>query len=256
VTSQYSTSNKEKRSLYGLSDQEYLSQDFIKSHDQLFNHVIHHAGLPYSYNSQPQQFGNNNFGIDYLNYGVPLISNHLSPLDNSYISNGRILKQYSVKEFSNDQAHSLATTNGNHPGGRKFLFETHKTPFVGQVQVPYVVHSPFARAMPTNRYLPTNFSPLLNLPTNFQLIPQQPQLFQPAGQRNPAAVVNLAKNHGPVALGSGALGYIRLANGDIYLGSGSLGYINQQQHTSDITSAVLRKGKESQAGPLSFGHNN
>ncbi|XP_055680871.1 uncharacterized protein LOC129788663 [Lutzomyia longipalpis] len=64
---------------------------------------------------------------------------------------------------------------------------------------------------------------------------------------------HLHKNHGPIALGSGSLGYIRLANGVFFLGSGSLGYISQKQY---FDSLVPPQAKRFQVpGPLTFGHN-
>ncbi|XP_046812366.1 flocculation protein FLO11 [Lucilia cuprina] len=56
-----------------------------------------------------------------------------------------------------------------------------------------------------------------------------------------------------VALGSGGLGFIRLANGNVYLGSGSLGYISGQQHSQEINEARTRTGAP-QPDPLHFGH--
>ncbi|XP_059616474.1 uncharacterized protein LOC132261603 [Phlebotomus argentipes] len=63
----------------------------------------------------------------------------------------------------------------------------------------------------------------------------------------------LHKNHGPIALGSGSLGYIQLPNGVFFLGSGSLGYISQKQYYDSLTPARVRQLQV--PGPLTFGHN-
>lgn len=55
-----------------------------------------------------------------------------------------------------------------------------------------------------------------------------------------------------IALGSGGLGYIRLPNGNVYLGSGSLGYISGQQRVASVLDARTRSEATSDA--LHFGH--
>lgn len=61
----------------------------------------------------------------------------------------------------------------------------------------------------------------------------------------------LSPHHGPVALGSGSLGYFRHSNGAVFLGSGSLGYISHRQRTDDVREA--RRRQSPAAGPLTFG---
>lgn len=55
----------------------------------------------------------------------------------------------------------------------------------------------------------------------------------------------------PVQLGSGSLGYLRLANGAVYLGSGSLGYIDDRQKNIELNS--IRGRQSPKASPLTFG---
>lgn len=55
----------------------------------------------------------------------------------------------------------------------------------------------------------------------------------------------------PVQLGSGSLGYLRLANGAVYLGSGSLGYTNGPQKTVELND--IRSRQSPKASPLTFG---
>ncbi|GAB0094292.1 uncharacterized protein DMENIID0001_095670 [Sergentomyia squamirostris] len=63
---------------------------------------------------------------------------------------------------------------------------------------------------------------------------------------------HLAKNHGPIALGSGSLGYIRLPNGVYFLGSGSLGYVSQKQYYDGLSNI---QPQPLVPGPLHFGRN-
>ncbi|XP_055386585.1 uncharacterized protein LOC129615410 [Condylostylus longicornis] len=64
----------------------------------------------------------------------------------------------------------------------------------------------------------------------------------------------VTRNHGPIALGSGSLGYIQLRNGAAHLGSGSLGYITAPQASQAVIDAKTRKTL-APPGPLHFGHN-
>lgn len=64
----------------------------------------------------------------------------------------------------------------------------------------------------------------------------------------------LTEKHGPVALGSGALGIVQAPSGSVYLGSGSLGYISHQQHAEGVGEILDRRFQISRPGPLSFGH--
>uniref|UniRef100_A0A1A9ZCU4 DUF4774 domain-containing protein n=1 Tax=Glossina pallidipes TaxID=7398 RepID=A0A1A9ZCU4_GLOPL len=94
---------------------------------------------------------------------------------------------------------------------------------------------PFAHAPFFDGYRARQFDPLLS---------RQQQ------QRSSVAVSNPGD---AVALGSGGLGFIRLANGNVYLGSGSLGYISSQQHSQSLTEARTRSGAP-QPDALHFGH--
>lgn len=66
--------------------------------------------------------------------------------------------------------------------------------------------------------------------------------FFPSSQRNSPV---------PVQLGSGSLGYIRLANGAVYLGSGSLGYIDDRQKSVELNG--IRGRQSPKASPVTFG---
>ena len=77
-----------------------------------------------------------------------------------------------------------------------------------------------------------------------------PNFFDLGGLKQ-SFIQPVTRNHGPVALGSGSLGYIQLPNGAAYLGSGSLGYISGQQANQAIADAKTRKGNNP-PGPLHF----
>lgn len=64
----------------------------------------------------------------------------------------------------------------------------------------------------------------------------------------------LTHNHGPVALGSGGLGFVQLPNGEVYLGSGSLGYISHKEHYDTTQEHHDRRMRPHPRGPLTFGH--
>ncbi|XP_053692372.1 uncharacterized protein LOC128740832 [Sabethes cyaneus] len=154
--------------------------------------------------------------FDYSNYGAPFHfvgSNQLGFSDEeTYIADGRILKQYSVLE--------------HHPED----VERHRL------------------LQPTPSYFQHNLPPLFDLPIS-SAIGFNPRLGLPLNQ-SPL----LTKNHGPVALGSGSLGYIHGPNGVVF-GSGSLGYISHQQHRNSLSEIVARRSRKLRPGPLHFGHN-
>ncbi|EDO63568.1 AGAP008289-PA, partial [Anopheles gambiae str. PEST] len=168
--------------------------------------------------------------FQYSNYGSPfpfLTANHLSLGDEeTYIADGRILKQYAVMEFHAEEQERN--------------------------------HTYFSSKFPTTA---TTYDPLYG-----SFAPQQPQFAPPVldtfnprfgvqhqpdyQQRSPL----LTKNHGPIALGSGSLGYIHGPNG-VTVGSGSLGYISHQQHRETLAELIERKKSKHLPSPLTFGHN-
>jgi hypothetical protein len=140
-----------------------------------------------------KEFSNNGYG--YVNYGAPRVQPH--DYESTYISHdGRVVKQYSVHERHHN----------DHPDPRSFQ----------------PASIPAARPAP-----PQQFSPFFP-PPNINLA-QPRTLFTSPRNPNPNQVPTfLNRNHGPVALGSGSLGVVQLANGDVFLGSGSLGYISHK----------------------------
>ncbi|XP_061516133.1 uncharacterized protein LOC5668287 isoform X1 [Anopheles gambiae] len=192
--------------------------------------------------------------FQYSNYGSPfpfLTGNHLSLGDEeTYIADGRILKQYAVMEFhaeeqERNQYHQQQLLQGS---------GAFRTP----AGTPYPTSTYFSSKFPTTA---TTYDPLYG-----SFAPQQPQFAPPVldtfnprfgvqhqpdyQQRSPL----LTKNHGPIALGSGSLGYIHGPNG-VTVGSGSLGYISHQQHRETLAELIERKKSKHLPSPLTFGHN-
>ena len=159
-------------------------------------------------------------GYGYLNYGAP------HDYETSYISNdGRVVKQYSVHErHQND-----------HPDPNRFRPLPRNPSQTTPAQFPQFFN-------PSNNFV--NAAQPRNLITNGQLDPSSAQIQ-----------TLLNRNHGPVALGSGSLGFIRSQNGDVYLGSGSLGYISHKDHFDTVAEISNRAQKTHPRGPLTFGHN-
>ncbi|XP_035905341.1 uncharacterized protein LOC118509182 [Anopheles stephensi] len=216
-----------------------------------------HAGIaPYSHGHsrvvsplKPTTLFNENL-FQYSNYGSPfpfLTGNHLSLGDEeTYIADGRILKQYAVMEFhaeehERNQYHQQQLLQGSGafrtPAGTPYPTTTS---YFGKFPAPYdpLYSTSFSQPLPP------------------QLPPVQLSSFNPRfgvqheHQRSPL----LTKNHGPIALGSGSLGYIHGPNG-VTVGSGSLGYISHQQHRETLAELIERKKSKHLPSPLTFGHN-
>jgi hypothetical protein len=158
-------------------------------------------------------------GYGYVNYGAP------HDFETSYISHdGRIVKQYSVHERHHN----------DHPDPRNFRPSVNVNPvraFPAQYPIPY---------FPTRD---------INLAQPRALFPNPPNT------QNPTQIPTfLNKNHGPVALGSGGLGFVQLPNGDVFLGSGSLGYVSHKDHYDSVNAIAGRRQKFHPRGPLTFGH--
>lgn len=226
-----------------------LYRDLEAPYKSLFNHVIHHQQSPtlsppsrlrYERPTVPaslnlpssQQYaspltlqrshGTDQFGTTYAygGYGLPVLNGHVDNIDDlTYILNGRLLKQYLVMEDHGEGNAIDAFFNSN----------------------------PYAKN-PFEPFLPPDFN------VAQAQINRRPNLGFP-GQENYNAIPtnpNPQRHHGPIALGSGSLGYIRLSNGAIFLGSGSLGYINDQQRAGAIEN--IKNRSTPGPGPLSFGH--
>lgn len=156
-----------------------------------------------------------NNGFGYVNY---------APHDyqTSYISHdGRVVKQYSVHERHHN----------DHPDPRSFQ------PSVST----------------TTQTLPAQFPPYY-LPNNLNIAQPRTLITDNRNTNTNQIPSFLTKNHGPIALGSGSLGFIRLPNGDVYLGSGSLGYISHKDHYDNVIEISSRRQKAHPRGPTTFGH--
>lgn len=241
-------SAKTKRGLYSYEDAFFGPPPPTLHHNQYIRPVSH----PQYLNPTPTKW-TNVFGFDDVtyesifnelngyNYGIqthmtpppPSVAppsifnngfgyvNYRPPHDyeSTYVStDGRIVKQYAVHEKHHN----------DHPDPR---------PFKASPRVP-------------SQYRPTQFTPNYFVPSNGPAA--QPRAL-PLTDRNQIPTF-LNKNHGPVALGSGSLGYITQPNGDIYLGSGSLGYITHKDHYDNVIEIVNRRQKAHPRGPTSFGH--
>lgn len=231
----FSKGIKQKRLLYDLADpfvpvteptSYYHPTTFhppsavYSSDAPILNQIIKpipSAVPPYHPKSSLLNLYKNNY-FEYSNYGAPfhfIGGNHLGfSNEETYIADGRILKQYSVLEHHPEDA------------------ERHRL------------------LQPTPSYFHNDLLfNHLNIPYS-STIGFNPRLGRPLNNRLPL----LTKNHGPVALGSGSLGYIHGPNGVVF-GSGSLGYISHQQHRDSLSEIVARRSRKLRPGPLHFGHN-
>ncbi|XP_017844799.1 uncharacterized protein LOC108601408 [Drosophila busckii] len=133
----------------------------------------------------------------------------------SYVANGRQLKQYAVIELIDND--------------------------IDNMPQPFLSSSSFNRF----RSQPTTTGLQVDSRATALVREQQQLSIQPRFQSNAAST-------DAIALGSGGLGYIRLPNGNVYLGSGSLGYISGQQVKQAHLDARTRSEFTSDA--LHFGH--
>lgn len=189
------------------------------------NQIIGPTPLPQqSYSGQSDYFFGSkvtpNFNL--FDYGVLSNSLHDS-LEHYFDHNGRIVKQYHVDEYHEENPY-------NH------------------------IKPSFAYRLPT---LEKNLSPSAffsySFPSDGQIDPYlYPGLYSPLAKTNVKSL--LSKNHGPVAIGSGSLGYIQVPGGSVHLGSGSYGYISHKDHENHLSTIFERRSKPLDSGPLSFGH--
>lgn len=158
-------------------------------------------------------------------HNIEIPSNSLD----SYYSNGRLVKQYEVIERFDE--------------GINEFFEN----ALGESQA-FARSYGFIHPTLNGRNLQQNQA--FSIPLNYNFLPTF------AGKpRNPKLLTSMDRPvQGPVALGSGSLGYIRNPNGGVYLGSGSLGYINGQSSLANINTAPRRQKLLVLPGPLNFGH--
>ncbi|XP_055590054.1 uncharacterized protein LOC129742209 isoform X1 [Uranotaenia lowii] len=244
---------KQKRLLYDLSDPfltvteptpYYHSTTFLPSgpiysaHAPILDHHVIKplpTSIPTFLSAKPSSLDSiykSNF-FEYSNYGSPfhfIGGNHLGYHDtDTYIADGRILKQYSVTEHHPEEIE------------RNRLLQTN------------IYHPRTTATAPT--YFPSKYQPFYN---TFLQQPTTTATFPPVIGYNPRLHQNLSpvltKNHGPVALGSGSIGYIHGPNG-VALGSGSLGYISHKQHQDSLSELFARKSRKHRPSPLHFGHN-
>ncbi|KAL7742107.1 hypothetical protein ACLKA6_018352 [Drosophila palustris] len=139
----------------------------------------------------------------------------------SYVANGRQLKQYAVIEIIDNDINENPA-----PFLSSNFFDRYRAH----------VGSSGTGATGSGLQLDSRANALV---LEQQALSVQPR-FQSQGQSD------------AIALGSGGLGYIRLPNGNVYLGSGSLGYISGQQRVASVLDARTRSEDTSDA--LHFGH--
>ena len=203
---------------FGFSDINY--QNFYNDLNGFNYGIQSHVSPPPTV--VPSLFSN---GFGYVNYGAPY------DFETSYVSNdGRIVKQYSVHERHHN----------DHPNPNDFQ------------QLPTNPAQAPPPAVPAQS-VPGLNRPLF-VPNNINVA--QPRVFFTNSQRpNPNLLPTfLTNNHGPVALGSGGLGFVQLPNGDVYLGSGSKSYISHKDHYDNIIELSNRRQKSHQRSPTTFGH--
>lgn len=162
-------------------------------------------------------------------------SEAFQPPVETYVVDGRILKQYEVMEKLHEEERNELLSRAN-----DLLASRDQFTFGRSLQ-----NDPFGY----DKDLVHNF--LTNEYPFYRNVNFKPGRISPnaASQRPPRPIYN--RNHGPVALGSGSLGYLRLSNGVVFIGSGSLGYISQQQHSDFVQEKQRRLNLV--PGPLSFG---
>ncbi|XP_062548360.1 uncharacterized protein LOC134213369 isoform X2 [Armigeres subalbatus] len=234
---------KRKRLLYDLSDpvitvtesSQYYHPPAIQSsiyseHTPVLDQIIKPLPPPLpSYLPKPSLssiFKNNYF--EYSNYGSPfqfISGNQLGFHDEStYIADGRILKQYAVTEHHPEEVERNQLLQSNEYRSAPSYFDGGFPPALDQFDFPY----------PSSVI---GFNPRFGVPLN-------------SHHQSPL----LTRNHGPVALGSGSIGYIHGPNG-VAIGSGSLGYISHKQHRDSLQELIERKSRKHRPSPLHFGHN-
>ncbi|XP_017029403.1 calphotin [Drosophila kikkawai] len=154
------------------------------------------------------------------NLRIPFGKQALISPGESYVSNGRQLKQYAVIEIIDND--------------------------IDETPAPFLSGSSFFDRFGAHVGAPAANGIQLDSRANALLLEQQQLAIQPRSQGGSS------QGGDAIALGSGGLGFVRLANGNVYLGSGSLGYISGQQRVASVLDARTRS--ESTSDALHFGH--
>lgn len=162
-----------------------------------------------------------------------LLLDDLSSLQ-SYLHNGRVLKQYFVAE---DNVDDLNTHNSLEAYVPRFVpFIPSKFNFVSASKAP-------------NLGFPTVTNPTVSpTPATVSIPFINPRFTQPS-----VAITKLHPQFAlrPIQIGSGGLGVLKLPNGQVYLGSGSYSYTNDEQKANEIND--VRNRQSPGPGPLTFG---
>ncbi|XP_017003974.2 uncharacterized protein [Drosophila takahashii] len=154
------------------------------------------------------------------NLRIPFGKQALISPGESYVSNGRQLKQYAVIEIIDND--------------------------IDETPAPFLSGSSFFDRFGAHVGAPSAAGGIqIDSRANSLLLEQQQLAIQPRSQGGPPG-------GDAIALGSGGLGFVRLPNGNVYLGSGSLGYISGQQRVASVLEARTRSETNSDA--LHFGH--
>lgn len=210
-------SYRDKRELYSYTTQDIPFRPSQPIGEPFYiNDRISSHGLPSSPPTpQPTYYPTPHANFDLTNL---LSTSVLEP--NHYIVNGRAVKPYEVMEHHDEG------------GDQSFFIKSNSilTSRQSLTNLQRLLKDPITYAQNTApSFLPGQFDTFVtrfNQPAPIQLARNLPINQVPV--RPPRPIYN-QKHRGPIALGSGSLGYIRLANGAIYIGSGSLGYTNEQQ---------------------------
>ncbi|XP_017075075.2 protein transport protein sec31 [Drosophila eugracilis] len=153
------------------------------------------------------------------NLRIPFGKKALISPGESYVSNGRQLKQYAVIEIIDND--------------------------IDETPSPFLAGSSFFDRYGAHVGAPAANGIQIDSRANALLLEQQQLSIQPRSQGG-------VQGGDAIALGSGGLGFVRLPNGNVYLGSGSLGYISGQQRVASVLDARTRS--ESTSDALHFGH--
>ncbi|XP_037711784.1 uncharacterized protein LOC119548557 [Drosophila subpulchrella] len=153
------------------------------------------------------------------NLRIPFGKQALISPGESYVSNGRQLKQYAVIEIIDND--------------------------IDETPGPFLSGSSFFDRYGAHVGAPSGNGIQIDSRANSLLLEQQQLAVQPRSQGG-------SPGGDAIALGSGGLGFVRLPNGNVYLGSGSLGYISGQQRVASVLEARTRS--ESTSDALHFGH--
>ncbi|KAH8273741.1 hypothetical protein KR018_011630 [Drosophila ironensis] len=154
------------------------------------------------------------------NLRIPFGKQALISPGESYVANGRQLKQYAVIEIIDND--------------------------IDETPAPFLSGSSFFDRYGAHVGAPAANGIQLDSRANSLLLEQQQLAIQPR------AGAPATGGGDAIALGSGGLGFVRLPNGNVYLGSGSLGYISGQQRVASVLDARTRS--ESTSDALHFGH--